>query len=416
VRPAEEVEQTIRVSRDRIEQDIARYRLWYFALAAAANSAVNLVRQSLGSEVEWHSPAWFAFGLGYALLARTAVLRWGAAPWLSRTLMAVDMFAAVANFLVAPVGRHPELLMWPVHVAPAALMLILLINLLRNDPLGAILSGAAGFVTCAGVLVVYEGLVPQLAPLACLFLLASLVGVRSARQARANLDLHGRLQLLRRYLSPAAVSRVMQDRPESALALGGKLVTLTVLTSDLRGFTAMSERLAPEELVRQLNEFHGLMLAQIDRHGGVLDKFIGDGMLAMFGLDVATLSTSEDAGAAAAVACARDMLEALEHHNQQRTAQGLDALKIGVGIHTGPVVAGNVGAPERRLEFTIIGDAVNTAARLEGLTKETGTPVLISAATATRAGDPQLSELPSMVVRGKEERVRVFALGPARAA
>jgi adenylate cyclase len=181
----------------------------------------------------------------------------------------------------------------------------------------------------------------------------------------------------------------------------------------------MSEALSPEQVVEQLNEFHGAMLEQIEAHGGVLDKFIGDGILVVFGFERATErgganAAEEDAGARHAVDCAHAMFRALESLNAVRGRRGDAALRMGVGVHTGPVVAGNIGAPGRRLEFTVIGDAVNTASRLEGMTKELGTPLLVSAATAERLDDShELRELAAVTARGKTTAIRVFGLAEA---
>ena len=134
--------------------------------------------------------------------------------------------------------------------------------------------------------------------------------------------------------------------------------------------------------------------------------------LVVFGLPVGGAGPP-DHGATAALACARGMLGRLAEHNQERAARGLLPLQMGIGIHTGPVVAGNIGVPGRRMEFTCIGDAVNTAARLEGLTKETGAPVLVSAETASRLGPSErLRELAPLSVKGKSEPLRLYALEP----
>jgi len=186
------------------------------------------------------------------------------------------------------------------------------------------------------------------------------------------------------------------------------LMMATLLSSFMR-YSDRFAILSPEEVVRQLNTYHGTMLEQVERHGGTLDKFIRDGAQVVFGLG-AQDAPGTDHGAGAALACARDMLRALERLNGERVSAGLPPLRMGIGLHTGLVVAGNIGVPGVRLEFTVIGDAVNTAARLEGLTKEAGVPVLISAQTATRLGAAALRELPAMRVRGKDEPMRLFTL------
>jgi adenylate cyclase len=199
----------------------------------------------------------------------------------------------------------------------------------------------------------------------------------------------------------------MDESLDKALAVGGRSARVTVLASDLRGFTALSARLAPEEVVTQLNEFHGLMLEQVRRHGGALDKFIGDGMLAVFGLSPDAASPRSAAGAA--LSCARGMLAALDGLNRSRAARGEDPLAVGIGIHSGPIVAGAIGAPGHRLEFTVLGDTVNTASRLETATKQLKTPILLSGATAELIGTGALRPLDPVELRGKPEPVAVFA-------
>ncbi len=233
----------------------------------------------------------------------------------------------------------------------------------------------------------------------------AILGVLSARAARANRERMyelARLTILKRMVPAAAVARVGAAAAQ-AVSLDGERITVTLLSSDLRGFTAMSEKLTPEETVRELNAYHAAMLAVIERHGGMLDKFIGDGALVVFG-------PNEDHGAGAAVACARDLLLALEDHNAVRERRAQGRLAMGIGIHTGVVVSGAIGAGPR-LEWTVIGDAVNTASRLEALTKELGQPVLVSAATVAHVGDASgLRELGERSVRGRAEPIVVYAL------
>jgi class 3 adenylate cyclase len=195
------------------------------------------------------------------------------------------------------------------------------------------------------------------------------------------------------------------------IILGGVRQPVAVLFSDLRGFTSYAEKLSPEELVRELNAYLEEMVAVITAHGGVVDKYIGDGIMAVFGAP-----RTRDDDAARALRTARALVAALDAHNRRRALEGRPPLKMGVGVHFGAVVAGNIGTLEHA-QYTIIGDTVNLAARLEGATKDLGVPVLVSRALKDAAGDASLDLVPlgSLAVRGRDEAVEVFGLPPARA-
>ncbi len=226
------------------------------------------------------------------------------------------------------------------------------------------------------------------------------------------------LQTFGRVVEPSVRDHLLSG----AVGLGGEVRTASVLFCDLRDFTAMAERTPPTEVVATLNEFFTVMTAWVRECGGFVDKFIGDAMLVVFGLFGRDGTTPDAAGAAAAVRCAVGMGARLDELNVRRVAAGREPLELTAAIHTGEVLAGTIGAADRH-EFTVIGDTVNVAARLQHLCKEEGCTLLVTERTyelahAGGAGD-ELSLHDEVRVRGRSTPIRVFALGairPARAA
>jgi adenylate cyclase len=187
--------------------------------------------------------------------------------------------------------------------------------------------------------------------------------------------------------------------------LGGNRRDMTVLFSDIRGFTTLTERGQPEEIVGMLNEYFTRMVEIVFRHHGTIDKFVGDMVMALFGAPLDDPHHPDHAAEAAL-----EMLDALHELNARWYAGGRSELDIGIGINTGPMIAGNIGS-EAIMSYTVIGDAVNLGARLESLNKEYGTRIIISQTTRDRlSGRYCFRPLGDVVVKGKTQPVEIFEL------
>jgi adenylate cyclase len=203
-----------------------------------------------------------------------------------------------------------------------------------------------------------------------------------------------------RYMDPSIADQVLASGAE---LLGGRSVTATVLFSDIRGFTTLTEELGPQATVSLLNEYFEIMVDCIQREGGMLDKFIGDAIMAAFGIPVAH-DDDEDRAVRTAVA----MISRLREWNQVRAGQGKRAVDIGIGLNTDVVVSGNIGS-NKRMDFTIIGDGVNLAARLESACKSYAARILISEFTRKRLrGTYRMREVDRVIVKGKTQPVAVY--------
>lgn len=211
--------------------------------------------------------------------------------------------------------------------------------------------------------------------------------------------------LLGKVVSPAIAEELM----ESEVELGGEEREVTVLFSDLRNFTDLCEGRDPRDVLSLLNLYLTEIGGIIESHGGVVDKYMGDAVMALFG---APLARGDDA--TRAVATGLDMIASVERLNRELTDRGLPQVESGIGIHTGRVVAGNMGSPTR-LNYTVIGDGVNLAARLEGLTKRYRVPLLVSEATRRQAPEFVYRRLDCVRVKGRREATTIFQpLGRAR--
>jgi adenylate cyclase len=207
---------------------------------------------------------------------------------------------------------------------------------------------------------------------------------------------------LSRYMSKDVVEQLLTGG--GSLALGGVRQEASILFSDIRSYTTLTESQGAHEIVGMLNEYFSYMVDVIFEHQGILDKFIGDAIMAVFGAPF----SRPDVDPVNAVSAGLDMIKELARYNQERVARGQIAIDAGVGISSGEVVCGNIGS-EKRMDYTVIGDGVNLASRLEGATKMYGASVMVSEFTHARTSGKFLTrELDVIQVKGKTKGVRIF--------
>ena len=240
--------------------------------------------------------------------------------------------------------------------------------------------------------------------LAAIMLFLMIYGLRFSSGER---DRERIRRMFSRYVSRDVVKKLLDS--EEMPILGGEAVEVSVLFSDIRGFTTISERLRPEEVVEMLNRWLAAACGAVQRHGGSVDKFIGDAIMAEFG---APLHVPDHAARALRAAVElREVAGEMQTWMTQRFAgRDLPPFAIGVGVHSGRAVVGNIGSPDR-MEYTAIGDTVNLASRLEGTTKTLDCAIAASRTTVDLAGlDIVIGERQTLTVKGREEPVEVLAV------
>jgi class 3 adenylate cyclase len=208
-------------------------------------------------------------------------------------------------------------------------------------------------------------------------------------------------QTFERYVSKQLAERLLKRKDE--IKLGGEEMTITILFSDIRRFTSLAERLPPKQVVELLNDYFTRMINVVTKYDGVVDKLMGDSVMALFGVPFPAVDD-----ALQSVRCAIAMQKEVKEFNRIRTGEGLPTLEMGIGLNTGPVIAGNIGSKER-MEYTVIGDSVNIAARLQGLAKPG--EVLVSEQTYRQVkGKVLATPMEPMTLKGKRIPVGVYRI------
>ena len=242
---------------------------------------------------------------------------------------------------------------------------------------------------------------PMVAPLAAgslAFINSTLVQYATEGREKAKYR-----KTLMKYISPALVETIMSDKDRASL--GSEKRNLTVLFSDIRGFTSISEKLPAEIVIKTLNEHLNMMVSVIFDHQGTLDKFVGDCVMAFWGAPLAQPNHAELAARSALA-----MIKGLENLNKKWQSEGRPTLQIGVGVNTGEMLFGNIGS-EQRMDFTVIGDSVNLGSRLESATKELHASIVISDSTYQLIRDlAEVRPLGEISVKGKAQKIVVYEL------
>lgn len=230
---------------------------------------------------------------------------------------------------------------------------------------------------------------------------AAIANAKLTKKIEEEAETRARFQ---RLVSPNLVDQIVSGDIE--LEQGGQLREVTMLFADIRGFTAMSEKESPQRMVDTLNAYFEEMVQVLFDHGGTLDKYVGDEIIGLFGAPVAM-----DDAAKQGVACATAMLERLADFNERRQAEGEVPIEIGIGLNTGPVVAGAIGSPQT-LQYTVIGDAVNVAARLCSVAK--AGEILISQSTYEQCeADFEVEAQKTVRVKGKSNALQIYRVTAA---
>ena len=294
--------------------------------------------------------------------------------------------------------------LWLAVIAP---VFMLYLNLIRFSQSAAWYAAGLSVAQCALVarLILGSWELQKILPLEFGLLMLISIGLAVSAAGRQMTEEASAKQMLERYLPPQLVKEL--QRSKASLVPGGRRQFVTMLFADIRGFTRISETLSPEQVVEVLNDYLSTMTDVIFAHEGTIDKFIGDAVMTIFGSPV---SRPDDV--VRAFRAAQGMILALDEFNA-RHPELPSPIAIGVGLHAGEVIAGNIGSA-KRLDYTVIGDNVNLTSRIEALTKHYGCRILASSAVIEglkRCGvEPAAREIDTVIVQGKTQSVVVYEL------
>jgi adenylate cyclase len=332
-------------------------------------------------------------------------------PGITVLLPAVDAAFVFCAYGTALATAEPVLFGAGMEDAAVFCAIIAISGGLRLWPISAVFSTASALLAYVALTMASNELAGRFVTLISIAV-AGLFGYLLTTIVRASLDGEVSRTIFRRFLPEHLVDQARRD-PLGAIG-EPRILDATVLFSDLRNFTGLVESMPPAQVLEYLNEVQGLLAEIVSKHGGTVDKFMGDGMLAVFGAP-----RQLDDHAQHGIAAATEIISSIAALNRERRERGEPAAEIGLGVHTGSVIAGCVGSGAR-LEFTVLGDAVNATSRLEGLTRELGVTALVSEETVRRAGNEargvrdyilgRLTRRGEVSIRGRIAPLSVYSL------
>jgi len=316
----------------------------------------------------------------------------------------VEIQANIANMLLQGYRLTPfNKILNAIWIILAALLSAFLFSFFRRTRTAVILSVVLGIAQIVAVVLLFEqGIVANILHLTLAWILAVII-LFGYKYFIGEKEKHLLKNIFSRYVSKEVVKEILNDPHK--IKLGGEEKEITVFFSDIRGFTTLSEKTPPVKLVHILNRYFSAMTEEVINHKGVLDKYIGDAIMAFWGAPIDDPDQVDHAFQASVA-----MLKRLKKLNEEFAKEGRDPINIGIGLYTGPAVVGNMGS-ELRLNYTAMGDTVNVASRLEGLNKEYKTQIIIGEATKNRiTGNYNFKFLGSVQVKGRAEPVNIYTI------
>ncbi|OGZ03829.1 MAG: hypothetical protein A2648_02650 [Candidatus Lloydbacteria bacterium RIFCSPHIGHO2_01_FULL_41_20] len=309
----------------------------------------------------------------------------------------LNMF--ISGYKISPLETTPSILL----IFLVALVPVILFSVVKNPWRPLIISVILGILYNIAIIIFYErGVAVNLIHinLSWVFSTLAIFSYRYYTEEKEKRELRNAFS---KYVSSAVLDKILAD-PKS-VALGGEEKTITVLFSDIRGFTTLSEKTTPQELVSVLNKYFTLMTGEVLKYGGVLDKYIGDAVMAFWGAPLADSSQADNA-----VKASLGMLERLKEFNiGLKKEKGIE-IDIGIGLYTGTAVVGNIGS-DQRFDYTAMGDTVNVSSRLEGLNKEHKTHLIIGQSTKDLITmNLKFKEIGGVKVKGRNEPINIYTV------